>query len=106
MLTNILVYLPLGAALSCPRLPNQDQTLTCADGTKCSIEPKATSQDKEKDVYGWGCCVEHGGRTNCPISAPVLCSEPFKCAEGRDFCCAKSDTDCNKIDAGLPMCSG
>ena len=92
--------------LTCPRLPNKDNSLTCADGTNCNIGQQHTKKDKHKDVHGWGCCAEHGGRTNCPISAPVLCSEPFKCADEKDYCCAKSAKDCTRIDAGKPMCTG
>ena len=78
----------------CPRPPNDDASLTCADGTKCNV-----------DIKGWGCCVENGGRTNCPKTEPVICSTPNKCGGGKDYCCARNAEHCLEQGAGSPMCT-
>ena len=90
-----LYILYVGASLPCPRPSNMDHSLTCADGTKCNVDDK-----------GWDCCVNHGGRTNCPIMEPVLCSKPNRCVGGLDYCCAMTSRHCITQGAGSPMCPG
>ena len=81
--------------LTCPRPANDDESLTCVDGTKCNPHEN-----------GWACCVSHGGRTNCPKSEPVFCSVPKACGGGKDYCCAYDSQHCTDQGAGLPLCEG
>ena len=87
--------------IGCPRISNEDETLTCMDGTRCMISGNDSS-----------CCVAHGGTTNCPKSKPVLCSAPKACGSnlkertpfGDDYCCARHSDHCAEEGAGNPIC--
>jgi hypothetical protein len=53
------------AFLGCPWKEghsNEDDVLKCMDGHSCNIK-----------YHGWDCCVQHGGRSNCPKNFPVMC---------------------------------
>ena len=69
--------------------------IACADGSKCSWYED-----------GWDCCVEKGGKTNCPKRQPFLCSKPNACSDGKEFCCSATEEGCESQNAGSLMCPG
>lgn len=73
----------------CPfRLSTGSASMQCADGSLCN--PHTSSES-------WNCCAAHGGREQCPVSAPLMCA--WKTCHG-DSCC---DLSCANY-GGLKRC--
>ena len=48
--------------------------LVCGDGSRCNGK-----------TAGWGCCETKGGRKQCPLNIPTMCTS--QTCGGGDFCC-------------------
>ena len=62
-------------------------TMRCIDGSSC-----------DTDTEGWGCCIDNGGRAQCPMSHPLMCAR--RICGGGDHCC---EQDCGDF-GGIREC--
>ena len=52
-----------------------DDMLGCNDGTTCmATGPYANADCRDSPNACWGCCAEHGGRSQCPPNWPLMCA--------------------------------